>query len=59
MQVQFILKYFLYLIDNKVRSIFGVNERQGPFTGSAIVEWKYDDVPPGRSSVVFVSISTI
>eukprot|EP01127_Copromyxa_protea_P022635 TRINITY_DN8236_c0_g1_i1.p1 TRINITY_DN8236_c0_g1~~TRINITY_DN8236_c0_g1_i1.p1 ORF type:complete len:132 (-),score=36.75 TRINITY_DN8236_c0_g1_i1:9-404(-) len=30
----------------QTQPIFGVEEREGPFVGSAIVEWKYDDVAP-------------
>eukprot|EP01126_Amoeba_proteus_P007385 TRINITY_DN12658_c0_g1_i1.p2 TRINITY_DN12658_c0_g1~~TRINITY_DN12658_c0_g1_i1.p2 ORF type:complete len:499 (-),score=104.42 TRINITY_DN12658_c0_g1_i1:2018-3514(-) len=30
----------------QTRTIFGVTERVPPFSGSAIVEWKFDDIPP-------------
>jgi hypothetical protein len=33
-------------VSPETRSIFGVPEREAPFVGSAIAEWKYDDTPP-------------
>lgn len=30
----------------QTRPVFGVEEREAPFTGSALVEWEYTDLPP-------------
>lgn len=37
--------YGLSTVAPETRPIWGVEERQPPFTGSAIVEWEYTDVP--------------
>jgi hypothetical protein len=42
----------------QTRQIFGVTEKTGSFNGSAIVEWKYDDVPDAPTIDIAPSKST-
>jgi len=50
--------YGCYTVAPQTRSIFGIQERNASFVGSAIVEWKYDDVPDAPSIDIAPSKST-